>query len=85
MEATITSYRRSRHKQYTDQVLIKIDGVGSTKAPDYLGKKVIVDIPGVVKATGKIIATHGNNGILRARFSRGLPGQVIGKTCEVRV
>ena len=84
MKAVITSYRRSRHNQRPDQILVKVDGVGPKTAAKYLGKKVSIDIPKVLKATGKIIALHGNNGILRARFSKGLPGQVIGKQCEVK-
>ncbi|HDQ60083.1 MAG TPA: 50S ribosomal protein L35ae [Candidatus Woesearchaeota archaeon] len=84
MKAVIMSYRRSRHKQYPDQILIKIDGVGYKTAPKYLGKKVIVNLPKLVKMTGKVIALHGKNGVVRARFSKGLPGQVLGKACEVK-
>ena len=84
MKGIITSYRRSRHVQYPEQVLIKIEGVKNEKeAVKFLGKKVKIDIPKLIKIQGKIIAIHGKNGVLRARFRKGLPGQVIGKECEI--
>jgi len=46
MEALVTSYRRSRHKQYPNQILIKAEGVGYAKAHELLGKKVAVSISG---------------------------------------
>ncbi|MCD6547115.1 MAG: 50S ribosomal protein L35ae [Nanoarchaeota archaeon] len=84
MEAIITSYRRSRHRQYPNQILIKADGIGYTKAHAFLGKKVIVQVSKNKKFIGKIVALHGKKGVVRARFKKGLPGQVIGKKCEIQ-
>lgn len=85
MDAIITSYRRSRHKQYPNQILIKAEGIGYVKAHNLLGKKVVVAVSKKKKMIGKIVATHGTKGIVRARFPKGLPGQVIGKKCEIKV
>ncbi len=85
MEAIITSYRRSRHKQYPNQILIKADGIGYVKAHNLLGKKIVVAVSKKKKFVGKIVATHGTKGIMRAKFSKGLPGQVIGKKCEIKI
>lgn len=83
MEAIVTSYRRSRHKQYPNQILVKAEGIGYVKAHEFLGKKVAVAVSKKKKMTGKIVATHGKKGIMRAKFPKGLPGQIIGKKCEI--
>jgi ribosomal protein L35AE/L33A len=33
--------------------------------------------------SGKVASPHGNNGVLRARFSRGISGEVLGKELEI--
>jgi large subunit ribosomal protein L35Ae len=83
MEAIITSYRRSRHKQYPNQLLIKAEGFGYVKAHTLLGKKVNVKVSKNKIISGKIVALHGKKGVVRAKFQKGLPGQIIGKKCEI--
>lgn len=85
MKAHVTSYRRSRHIQHPNQILLKIDGIDTAAAAHkFLGKKVIVPIKGEKKMTGTVVDVHGDNGVLRARFSKGLPGQVLHKECEIK-
>ena len=83
MEAIVLSYRRSRHKQYPNQLLLKSEGVGYVKAHALLGKRVIVAVSKKKKLFGKVVATHGKKGVVRAKFSRGLPGQIMGGKCEI--
>ncbi len=84
MEATILSFRRGRHTQRTNQFLLEIEGVDSkSKAAQYIGKKVVWTSPGKKKIYGKIVDTHGNKGVLRARFSKGLPGTAITTKVEI--
>ena len=52
MDAIITSYRRSRHKQYPNQILIKVEGIGYVKAHELLGKKVAVAVSKKKKMIG---------------------------------
>lgn len=35
------------------------------------------------KAIGKIVALHGKNGLVRARFIKGVPGQALGSPVEI--
>jgi large subunit ribosomal protein L35Ae len=80
MKARIVSYRRGRHTQKPNQVLIKIPGIDSrSKASLLIGKKVFFG-----KLVGKIVALHGGKGVVRARFKKGLPGQAIGKEVEIK-
>jgi len=84
MHATILSFRRGRHTQKTNQFLLEIEGVDSrAKASPFIGKRIVWT--STVKARdkkpkeifGKITSCHGNNGVVRARFSRGLPGEAL--------
>jgi large subunit ribosomal protein L35Ae len=82
MKATIVNFRRGRHTQTMNQFLLEIPGVDSgALASGFVGKRVKWTSPGRLKKDifGKITNTHGNNGIVRARFSRGLPGDAVGK------
>lgn len=86
MKATILNFRRGRHTQTMNQFLLEIPGVDSrAMASGFIGKRVKWTSPGKLKKEifGKITNTHGNNGIVRARFSRGLPGDVIGKKIDI--
>ena len=35
------------------------------------------------RLVGKIVGLHGRNGMLRARFNKGVPGQALGTTVEL--
>lgn len=84
MKAVVTSYRRSRHIQKPDQILIKADGINTkAKAHTLLGKKVVLPVSKKTKMLGKVFAVHGNSGVVRARFTKGVPGQAIGTECEI--
>ena len=85
-KALILSFRRGRHTQRTNQFLLEIKGVDTrAKASVCIGKRVVWTSPGKLKKKiyGKITTTHGNNGVMRARFSRGLPGTAIGTKVEL--
>ena len=84
MEATLLSFRRGRHTQKMNQFLVEIEGCDSrAKGAQFIGKKLVWistvkgkdNIP--KKIFGIITHPHGNNGVLRARFSRGLPGEAV--------
>ena len=70
----ILNYVRGRRTQKNKQILIKIQGIDSDKAAaKFIGRSVIWQT-----ASGKKIKIHGKNGVVKARFENGLPGQAIG-------
>jgi large subunit ribosomal protein L35Ae len=82
--ATILSYRGSRKTRRGNQMLIEIEGADSKqKASAYIGSSVVWKTPSGKLIHGKITHPHGGNGVLRARFSRGLPGEALGKKAKV--
>jgi large subunit ribosomal protein L35Ae len=85
MKALISSYRRSVHTQKTDEALLVVESItNGSLAHKFLGKKVEFMVSPKKKICGKIVAVHGRKGVLRARFSKGLPGQAIGRYCEIK-
>jgi large subunit ribosomal protein L35Ae len=84
--ALILSFRRGRHTQRMNQFLVEIKGADTkAKASLYIGRRVVWTSPGKTQKQihGKITTTHGNSGVLRARFSRGLPGTAVGTRVEL--
>jgi len=79
LTGVIINYRRSKHDQKTNEILIKFPGIDDEKiAAKLIGRKVAWETPKGRKIKGKIVATHGRKGVLRARMEKGVPGQAIG-------
>ena len=84
MKARIVNYRGGKSTQVPNQLLVEIAGCDSSAvAAKFIGKRVIWKSPAKKEIYGKITQTHGNNGILRVRFSKGLPGQALGTKVDV--
>ena len=84
MKGTILSFRRGRHTQTTNQFLLELPGVDTgVMASQFIGRGVFWQSSAGKKIFGKITQTHGNNGVLRARFTKGLPGTAITNKVEI--
>ncbi|MBS1267126.1 MAG: 50S ribosomal protein L35Ae [Candidatus Woesearchaeota archaeon] len=84
MDAVVVNFRRGRHRQKTNQLILQIKGSDDKKkAEKYVGKKVVFTSPAGKKINGEISSAHGNSGAVRARFERGLPGQILGRKVKV--
>jgi large subunit ribosomal protein L35Ae len=86
VKAKVIQFRRGR-KNYTPRhFLIEISGSDSReKAGKFVGKSATWTSPGkkIKKIVGKISSAHGNNGVVRAIFEKGLPGQAIGTEVKI--
>jgi len=83
----VIQFRRGRHTIHERHFLIEIPKVNSRKdAEKFIGKEVTWISPGKNKKIikGKIAAPHGNKGIVRAIFERGLPGQAVTTKVEIK-
>lgn len=84
MEAIIVNFRRGRHTQYTNQMIIQVPNINSKeKTKELIGKKVIWQSPSKKTITGIIKRFHGNKGTLRVKFEKGMPGQSIGTKVKI--
>jgi len=84
MKGKVIQFRRGRHIIHEKHFLIEAEGIDSReKASKLVGKEVIWKSPAGKIIMGKISGAHGNNGVLRAIFEKGLPGQAV--TTEVDI
>jgi large subunit ribosomal protein L35Ae len=85
MKGIIMNFRGGRHTQKNNQMIIKVDSIDSIeKAKKLIDKTVIWKTPKGNEIKGIISNTHGNKGIVRAIFEKGMPGQSLGKKVEVK-
>ncbi|MFA5953393.1 MAG: 50S ribosomal protein L35ae [Candidatus Pacearchaeota archaeon] len=83
----VIQFRRGRHNIHERHFLIEIPSVDSKeKAQKFVGKEVHWKSSGknakIIK--GKITSSHGNKGVVRAIFEKGLPGQAITTEVEIK-
>ena len=85
MKAKIVSFRRGR-KTYTPRhFILQVESIEKKEDAEKLkGKEVIWKSSVGKEIKGKIASAHGNKGLVRAIFERGLPGQAINTECEVK-
>ncbi|MHA1959201.1 MAG: 50S ribosomal protein L35ae [Candidatus Thorarchaeota archaeon] len=75
----VTSYRRGKHLQKPNQVLIIFEDIESkSEAAVLVGRKVVWTSAEGREFLGKVLGVHGNSGVVRAKFRTNLPGQAIG-------
>ena len=85
MKAKIIQFRRGRKTITERHFLIEIEGSDNReKAEKYIGKDVEWTSPAGKVIKGKISAAHGNKGLVRAIFEKGLPGQAVTDKVEVK-
>lgn len=78
MEGVIKNFKRARHHQTTNQMIVYIPSVKSREeASKLVGKRVSWKSPAGKEITGEIRSAHGNNGAVRVLWSTGMPGQAI--------
>tara|TARA_Y100000310_G_C20474364_1_gene711651 strand:- start:525 stop:830 length:306 start_codon:yes stop_codon:yes gene_type:complete len=83
MEGLVVQFRRGRHRIHERQFLLDLGFSSRDEAAKAVGKKVVWESSGGKKIDGEISSAHGNNGLVRAIFERGLPGQAVTTKVEV--
>jgi large subunit ribosomal protein L35Ae len=85
MKAKVIQFRRGRHTYKPRHFLLEIEGSKNRKdAEKFIGKNVEWKSPAGKIIKGKIAGAHGNNGIVRAIFEKGLPGQAVTTEVEIK-
>ncbi len=81
----IIQFRRGRHTIKERHFLIEIDGVSTREdAGKFVGKEVSWKSPAGKIINGKVSSAHGNKGVVRAIFEKGLPGQSVTTKVEIK-
>ncbi|MFC1682535.1 50S ribosomal protein L35ae [Nanoarchaeota archaeon] len=85
MKGKVIQFRRGRHTVHERHFLIEIPKVESRKdAEKLVGKEVEWKSPAGKIIRGKVSAAHGNKGVVRAIFEKGLPGQAVTQEVELK-
>ncbi|MEM3113093.1 MAG: 50S ribosomal protein L35ae [Candidatus Pacearchaeota archaeon] len=82
----VIQFRRGRHVIHERHFLIDVGAKNREEASKFMGKEVIWISPGKNKKKihGKISGPHGNKGLVRAIFEKGLPGQALTTEVEIK-
>lgn len=83
MKGIVVQFRRGRHTVHERHYLLDLGLSSRDEAKKMAGKEVSWTSPAGKKINGKISSAHGNKGLLRAIFEKGLPGQAITTEFEV--
>jgi len=83
MKGIAIQFRRGRHTIHERHFLIDFGFKNKEEASKSKGKEVEWKSPAGKIIKGKISSSHGNKGLVRAIFEKGLPGQAIGTAVEL--
>jgi len=85
LNGIIMNYRRGKHTQTTNQMIISIDGIkNKEEAEKLIDKEITWTSPAKKEIKGKIVSAHGRNGAVKAHFYTGMPGQAIGTAVIIK-
>ncbi|MCA9485419.1 MAG: 50S ribosomal protein L35ae [Nanoarchaeota archaeon] len=80
----VVQFRRGRKTIHERHFLLDLGFTTREEAKKASGKSVEWKSPGGKVIKGKISDAHGNKGLVRAIFERGLPGQAVTTEVEVK-
>lgn len=83
MNGIIVQFRRGRHRIHEKHYLLDLGVQTRADAQKLAGKHVQWKSSAGKVITGTISSAHGNKGLVRAIFERGLPGQAITNSIEI--
>ena len=87
VKATVIQFRRGRKTFKPRHFLIEVEGSNTREdASKFVGKEVMWTSTGknAKQIKGNVSSAHGGNGVIRAIFEKGLPGQAIGTEVELK-
>ena len=85
IKGKVIQFRRGRHTVHERHFLIEVEDIKTRKDAEKLaGKNVEWKSPAGKVIKGKISSAHGNKGVVRAIFEKGLPGQAVTTGVEIK-
>ena len=84
MKGIVVQFRRGRHRIKPRHFILDFGLKNRDDAEKLKGKDVEWKSPSGKIIRGKIASSHGNKGLVRAIFERGLPGQALTTEVEVK-
>jgi len=84
MKALVIQFRRGRQTYKPRHFILDVGAKNREEAEKFVSKEVQWKSPAGKIIKGKISAPHGNKGLVRAIFEKGLPGQAVATEAEVK-
>ena len=84
MKGIVVQFRRSRKRIHKRHYLLDLGLNKREDAKKMAGKEVVWKSSSGKEIKGKISDAHGNKGLVRAIFEKGLPGQAVTTEIEVK-
>lgn len=84
MKGKVLKFRRSLKRICKRHFIIDAEKKNRRDALGMIGKEVEWKSPAGKMIRGKVSGAHGNKGLIRAIFERGLPGQAINTDVEIK-
>jgi large subunit ribosomal protein L35Ae len=85
VKGKVVQFRRGRKTIHEKHFLIEIAGIKTREdAEKFVGKEVEWKSPAGKIIKGKVSSAHGNKGVIRAIFEKGLPGQAVTTDVEIK-
>ena len=82
--AKVIQFRRGLKRIHEKHFILDVHATSRNEASKFVGKVVIWKSPANKEIKGKIASPHGNKGLVRAIFEKGLPGQAKNTNVEVK-
>jgi len=83
-KAKVVQFRRSLKHVHERHFILDVEAKDRKDAEKFIGKHVEWKSVAGKIIRGKISGTHGNKGMVRAIFEKGLPGQALNTEVEIK-
>lgn len=83
-KAKVIQFRRGLKRIHEKHFILDVSAKSKEEAKKFAGKEVVWKSPTGKEIKGKISDSHGNKGLVRAIFEKGLPGQARNTEAEVK-
>lgn len=84
VKGKVVQFRRALKHVHERHFILDVGAKNKEEAAKLIGKDVSWKSPAGKFIKGKISGSHGNKGLVRAIFDKGLPGQAINTEIEVK-
>jgi large subunit ribosomal protein L35Ae len=84
MKAKVIQFRRGLKRIHERHFILDVGSKTRNDAEKFVGKEVVWTSPAGKTIKGKVSSAHGNKGMIRAIFEKGLPGQAKNTEAEVK-
>ena len=84
MKGKVIQFRRGLKRIHEKHFILDVGAKSRDDAKKFSGQEVIWTSPAGKKIKGKISDAHGNKGLVRAIFEKGLPGQAKNQDIELK-